>query len=88
MANNRTKKSAPKFIPNEGRRNAAHYFASSVASWQTGENLDEIISYMKRDGFPFNLWLVPLHRDAEYKISNYAPQVEGCTFIGFWGFPE
>ena len=77
-----------KFQPQEGHREPCHYFASSVASWKTGENLEDVLAYMKKDGFPFNLWLVPLPPEAEYDISNYAPKVTGRVFIGFWGFPE
>lgn len=83
-----TKKQTLKFQPQEGHRQPCHFFASSVASWEASANLDEVLAWMKKDGYPFNLWKVPLPADAEYKISMYAPQVEGCVFIGFWGFPE
>lgn len=82
------KKQALKFQPQEGHRTPCHFFASSAASWTASENLDDVLNYMKKDGYPFNLWKVPLPADADYKISNYAPQVDGCTFIGFWNFEE
>lgn len=76
------------FQPQKGHRTPCHYFASSVASWKASDNLDDVLDYMKKDGYPFNLWKIPLPPEAEYKISNYSPQVEGCTFIGFWGIEE
>lgn len=65
-----------------------HFFASSVGAWRVGENLDDLIAKMKRDGLAFNVFYVPVPKDSDYKIRSYAPVVEGAVFIGFYGFDE
>lgn len=79
----RTKKQPLTYRPNNA---PTHFFASSVASWKVSENLDELLASMKKDGYPFNLFKIPLPITENYKIINYSPNVEGSTFIGFWGF--
>lgn len=59
-----------------------HFFASSVANWRTSINLDELIKTMKKDGYQFNLFYVPVPKDAEYDIKMYAPQVPGAVWLG------
>lgn len=63
-----------------------HYFASSIASWKTGDDLDKLIADMKRDGFPFNVFRVDLPGTATYKIAYYRPEVapEKLHHVGFW----
>lgn len=78
------KKPTLQYQPGEGHRAPCHFFASSAAACRTGDNLDEVIAHMKKDGYPFNCWKVPGDQRAEYQIRNYAPDVEGCTFLGFW----
>ena len=65
-----------------------HFFLSSVGEWKTGKNLDDLVAKMKRSGLSFNVFYVPGPEDAEYKISCYAPQVEGAVFIGYYGFDD
>lgn len=74
-----------KFVPGalKGKR---HFFASSLGEWRTGDNLEDLIAAMKKGGMDFNLYCVPVPKDAEYKISNYAPVVEGTVFLGYWGY--
>lgn len=64
--------------------NEHHFYASSVAEWRTNKDLELLIKRMKKDGYPFNLYYVPLPDDAPYKISNYVPLVEGIKFLGYW----
>lgn len=62
-----------------------HFFATSFAAWRTSTpkcGLQALIKAMERDGFTFNLWLVPGPHDAEYEIENYAPKVEGAIPLG------
>jgi hypothetical protein len=66
------------FIPPEDQ----HYFISSVAQWRTGTDLPGMIEEMKRDGYMFNVWLIPLKPDAPYQIEYYAPKVEGRVYLG------
>jgi hypothetical protein len=61
---------------------AHHFFASSLGSWRVGTDVVALIASMKRENLPFNVWLVPLEKSADYEISFYAPQVEGAIWIG------
>lgn len=64
-----------------------HFFASSVATWvlTTPERtLGDLIKHMEKEGYPFNLFLVPLPYDADYEINFYQPQVEGTQYLGFF----
>lgn len=65
----------------------SHFFASSVATWVTTtpeRTLGDLIKYMERDGYPFNLFHVPQPWDSSYKIERYQPQVEGTQWLGFF----
>ena len=55
-----------------------HYFGSSIAEWRVNENKDELIKGMKKYGYSFTVYFVPLPIKAHYKIRNYQPVVEGC----------
>lgn len=63
-----------------------HYFASSLASWQVGRDLDALVRRMKSDGLAFNVWRVDLPETAPYKINYFCPQVEPekLHLVGFW----
>lgn len=64
-----------------------HFFASSVATWMVttpDRDLRAVIKAMEREGFPFNLFLVPGAHDADYEIKTFAPQVEGAQWVGFF----
>jgi hypothetical protein len=65
-----------------------HFFASSIGTWMVGENLDDLVAKMKRDGLAFNVFYVPVPKDSGYEIRMYAPKVEGAVFIGYYGFDE
>ena len=39
---------------------------------------------MMKEGYPFNLFLVPLPYDADYEINMYQPQVEGTQWLGYF----
>jgi hypothetical protein len=61
-----------------------HFYASSVATWRTNQNVEELIKDMKAEKFPFRVWFVPLPDDAEYNIRMYEPDVEGKVCVGFY----
>ena len=63
-----------------------HFFVSSAATWRVGYDLAELITALKRENYPFNVWLVPGPKDADYEVHCYAPQVEGAVFLSFYGF--
>ena len=65
-----------------------HFFASSIAEWQSNKDLDDLIQCMTRSGFPFAVWYVPTNVTAGYEIQSYTPQVEGRVFLGHWDFLE
>lgn len=64
-----------------------HFFASSVAAWRTMTDLGDLIRVMKQDGYAFNVWLVPGPEASDYQIVNFIPQVEGATWLVFYGHP-
>jgi len=64
-----------------------HFFASSVATWRTMIDLGELIQFMKKEGYPFNVWLVPGPEAQNYQIAYFTPQVEGIVWLAFYGRP-
>lgn len=62
-----------------------HFFASSAAEWRTGEDYGKLVRSMIAGGFPFQVIWVPLPAKAEYHISDYVPEVEGCVMIATYG---
>ena len=65
-----------------------HFYASSVATWRTNENIEQLIKDMKREKYPFEVYYVPLPSDAEYQINWYVPQVEGIMRLAHYGDPK
>lgn len=65
-----------------------HFFVSSMARWEVGYDVGELISRMKSEGYPFNVYMVEGHVDRDYQIRNYAPDCEGVTFLGFYYLGE
>ena len=64
-----------------------HFFASSVATWMitTPErDLRDVLKAMDREGFAYNLFVVPVPHDADYEIKMFTPQVEGAQWVGFF----
>lgn len=64
-----------------------HFYASSVYQWATTtpeRDLRKLLALMDKDGHPYNLWRVPLHHKAAYKISYYAPVVDGLVYLGHY----
>ena len=67
--------------------NHYHFYASSVADWVTTNetrDLRELLKVMDKFGYPYNLFLVPLPHNANYKIKMYQPVVEGTQWLGFY----
>ena len=66
---------------------STHFYASSVAAWVTTtpeRDLRQLIKHMERDGFSYNLFLVPVAHDTDYEIRMYQPQVEGTQWLGYF----
>jgi hypothetical protein len=64
-----------------------HFYASSVAQWVTTpdeRDLRQLLKLMDKDGYPYNLYLVPVAHDAQYDIKMYQPQVNGSQWLGFF----
>ena len=62
-----------------------HFYASSAFTWITTtaeRNLQQLIKHMDKEGYTYNLFLVPLPHDATYEIKHYQPQVEGTQWLG------
>lgn len=68
-----------------------HFYASSVAMWATTNDerdLRQLLKLMDKDGYPYNLFIVPVHHDEDYKIRMYQPQVEGTQWIGHFNIKK
>ena len=64
-----------------------HFYASSVAQWATTtdkRDLRQLLKLMDKDGYSYNLFLVPIPHDSQYEIKFYQPQVEGTQWLGFF----
>jgi hypothetical protein len=64
-----------------------HFYASSVAQWATTTNerdLRQLLKLMDKDGYSYNLFLVPVSHDTPYDINFFQPQVEGTQWLGFF----
>ena len=72
---------------NFGNKDVFHFYGCNGWEWKTSEDLFEVIDWfqsqkLNNKKMKYSLWLVPLPNDTEYKISQYAPQVEGTQFMG------
>jgi hypothetical protein len=68
------------------KKDAEHFFVSSVMWWQTGTDLLEVLARQakldKGTGVKqCAVYKVPLPEDAPYEINFYAPQVEGAELV-------
>jgi hypothetical protein len=64
-----------------------HFYASSVAQWATTNetrDLRALLKLMDKDGYPYNLFFVPLSHKESYEIKRYEPKVEGAQWLGFY----
>lgn len=71
--------------------NHTHFYASSVAQWATTDetrDLPALIELMDKDGYPYNLFLVPGKHTDEYEIKMYQPQVKGAEWLGTFTLPK
>jgi hypothetical protein len=64
-----------------------HFFGCNGWEWKTSADLFEVVDWFQTQRYnnkkmKYSLWVVPLAHDAEYKISQYAPQVDGAQFMG------
>lgn len=67
--------------------NHYHFYASSVAQWATTNDkrdLRQLLKLMDKDGYSYNLFLVPGTHDSAYEIAMYQPQVKGTQWLGFY----
>lgn len=71
--------------PRAGDTPPHHFFASSAGTWRLSYDVGQLVADMRREGLPFNVWLVPGPKDADYQIEWFAPQVEGAKFLAFYG---
>ena len=65
--------------------NHSHFYASSVAQWATTNeerDLRQLLKLMDKDGYAYNLFLVPGKHTDPYEIAMYQPQVKGTQWLG------
>ena len=68
-----------------------HFYASSCATWATttpNRTLPELLELMNREGYTYNIYMVPGPHDASYTIKMYCPQVEGAEWLGSFTFDK
>jgi hypothetical protein len=64
-----------------------HFYASSVCQWATTNDkrdLRQLLKLMDKEGFSYNLFLVPCKHTDDYEIKMYQPQVAGSQWLGFF----
>jgi hypothetical protein len=62
-----------------------HFFASSARTWMTTNDkvdLRQLLRNMDKEGFGYNLFLVPCKHSENYEINWYQPQVVGSVWLG------
>lgn len=67
------------------KENQYHFYASSVAQWATtteDRDLRQLTALMDKDGYAYNLFLVPGKHTDEYEIAMYQPMVDGVQWLG------
>lgn len=65
----------------------SHFFASSACTWITTtdkRDLRQLMKHMDKEGYAYNLFLVPVPHTHQYEIDMYQPQVEGTRWVGFF----
>jgi hypothetical protein len=68
-----------------------HFFAASISQWATTNDkrdLRQLLRLMDKDGYAYNLFLVPLDHTASYDIKMYQPQVAGTEYLGTFTLPK
>lgn len=68
-----------------------HFFAASVFDWATTtdeRDLRQLMKLMDKNGYGYNLFLVPVPHDTPYDIKMFQPQVEGTQWLGFFDVKE
>ena len=61
--------------------NNRHFFAASFCTWKVDTDIEKLIRFMKKEKFPFSLYLVPVGMDMDYDIESFKPMVEGVVFL-------
>jgi hypothetical protein len=64
-----------------------HFFAASFCTWITTtdkRDLRQLMKHMDKEGFGYNLYLVPCSHEIKYDIDVYQPQVEGTRWLGYF----
>ena len=67
------------------KENQYHFYASSVAQWATttdDRDLRQLTALMDKDGYSYNLFLVPGKHTDPYEIKMYQPMVDGVQWLG------
>jgi hypothetical protein len=65
-----------------------HFFATSFCEWKVDEDIREVIKYMEKQKYPYNLWMIPLEEKENYNIEDFTPQVEGRVYLGQYPKPK
>jgi len=58
-----------------------HFFAASFCMWKVDTDIERLIRFMRKEKYPFSLYLVPTSVDVDYDIERFKPMVEGSVFL-------
>ncbi len=68
-----------------------HFFAASSATWATTNDkrdLQQLLKLMDKDGYSYNLFLVPGKHTDPYEIAMYQPMVKDTQWLGHYEVKE
>ena len=71
--------------------NHYHFYASSAAQWATTtdeRDLRQLLKLMDKDGYDYNLFLVPGKHTDDYEIKMYQPMVKDTQWLGTFTLPK
>jgi len=62
-----------------------HFFVTTPAEWVTDKDLFHALKRIRgssQPGWHYWVYWVPLPPDADYKIRNFVPEVDGLEYVG------
>jgi dTDP-4-amino-4,6-dideoxygalactose transaminase len=62
--------------------NKSHFYAASCARWKVSNEPEKLVKDMKKDGYSFSLYYVPVPIETDYQIEFYAPCIENTQLLG------
>ena len=61
---------------------AFHFYGSSVLNWFTSTDVNQVFKFFEKQGYYFQVWFIPAHKNTAYEINQTSPQIEGAHWLG------